>query len=162
MELSLLFFLVGLFIFTANLFVKGKRSSIQFLVFFGSGVIACGILSIITSSPFYPMVQISRIEMLAIGGLAGIVLWAAEKEKLINKPGIQYFATIILGLILTGLYYGLMFLYTTFAKTTYRIGGNKTPLFLSFLLVGFLIAFGYTFPQRWFVQLKSKKDVNPM
>ena len=156
MELSLLFFLVGLFIFAANLFVRKKDSSIQFLVFLLSGIVACGILSMITSSPLYPMVQISRLEMLVIGGIAGIVLWAAEKEKLINKPGIQYFTTIILGLILTGLYYGLMFLYTVFTKTTYRIGENKTPLFLSLLLIGFLIAFGYTFPQRWFVQRESR------
>ncbi|RKY53391.1 MAG: hypothetical protein DRP89_06280 [Candidatus Neomarinimicrobiota bacterium] len=161
MESSLLFFLVGLFIFATSLFVRKNRSSIQFMVFLGSGIIACGILSIITSSLLYPIVQISRIGMIVMGGLAGIVLWVAERGKLINRPGIQYFSTIILGLILTGLYYGLMFFYTTFVKTSYRIGKNKTPLFLAFLLIGFLIAFGYTFPQRWFIQRKSKeKTIN--
>ena len=121
MESSLLFFLVGLFIFATSLFVRKNRSSIQFMVFLGSGIIACGILSIITSSLLYPIVQISRIGMIVMGGLAGIVLWVAERGKLINRPGIQYFSTIILGLILTGLYYGLMFFYTTFVKTSYRI-----------------------------------------
>jgi len=156
MESTLLFFLVGLSIFAAKYVAKNQPDGTRLLVFFASGTLAGGIVGLAAGSPFWPMVAIPRISMAAVGGLAAIIIYGSEKANLTNKPGIRYFATIFLGLVLAGLCYGFMRLYMTLAQLEFRTPSDKTVVILVWVFIGFLTMFGYTFPERWFFPQKGR------
>lgn len=160
MESLLLFFLVGLFIYLSKHLAKSKHEGIRFLTFFGSGILSGVLVGLVAGPPWPPSVQIPGGGVAVVGGLAGIVLYTADRGKLITRPGIQYFATILLGLVLAGLSYGFVLLYTTLARCEHRKPGEGILIPLVFLLIGFLTVFGYTFPERWFKQRQSRKKMD--
>ena len=147
MESSLLFFFVGLSIFGAKYFAGKRSEALRFVVFAGSGVLSTGIIALIAGSALFPMLRVPVGYWAVIGGIAGILLYAAERGGLIDKPGIRYITTVLLGSILAGVAYGLMVLYR--AVTRIDAGTPNNLLLLSFVLMGFLTVFGYTFPERW-------------
>lgn len=159
MESSLLFFLVGLSIFGGTHLTKSENETVQFLVYFGIGIVSGLILGLFISPPWPPSVQIPRGGVPVVTGLAGIILYAAEKKKLLTRPGLQYFATILLGLLIAGLSYGLLMIYQSLSNIEYRSPEEKIYIILVFLLIGFLTVFGYTFPERWFKQRKLRKNI---
>jgi hypothetical protein len=153
MESSLLFFFVGLSIFGAKHFVEKRSEALRFIVFAGSGVLSAGIIALIAGSALFPVLRVPAGFWAVVGGMAGIILYAAERSGLIDKPGIRYITTVLLGSILAGVAYGLMILYRTTTQIDSII--PKNLLFLSFVLMGFLTVFGYTFPKRW---LKKRNE----
>jgi len=154
MESLFLFFIVGLLIYVTKLLVKKQTPLIHFLSFVGSGFIGGGLITLITDYPLGPTMQIPWGITAIIGGLAGIILYGTERGKLVTRPGIQYFVTILLGLCLAGLSYVLVHLYTTFFRAGDMTLDRGALSLLVFVLVGFLTIFGYTFPERWFAQKK--------
>ncbi len=160
MESLFLFFLVGLTIFISTHFIKSARETDRFLIFLGSGILSGLLIGLLAGTPWPPSVQIPGGGVAVVGGLAGIVLYIADRGKLITRPGLQYFATILLGLVLAALSYGVVSLYTAFATVEHRIPEERTLVPLVFILVGFLTVFGYTFPQRWLKQHQSRKKMD--
>ena len=147
MESSLLFFFVGLSIFGAKHFMGKRSEALCFIIFVGIGVLSAGIIAFIAGSALFPVLRIPVGFWAVFGGVAGIILYTAERSGLIDKPGIRYITTILLGSILAGIAYGLMILYRTITRIDAFIPNNL--LLLSFVLMGFLTVFGYTFPERW-------------
>lgn len=154
MESALLFFLVGLSIFGAKHMVRERPEKIRSLAFLGIGLLSAGILGLFTQSSS----SISYIPwgiFSFIGGAAGLIIYGTDRFNLITRPGLQYVVTILLGLILAAVSYGFtMFYLTIMGRTGQNIGVNRT-LLMSFVLIGFLTIFGYTFPERWFKQRKD-------
>ena len=86
-----------------------------------------------------------------------MVLYLAEKRELVTKPGVKYFATFILGAILTALSYGIIALYRNLAGLAPLSSENNQIVLMILLLISFLIVFGYTFPERWFKQKNAQE-----
>lgn len=153
MESVFLFFLVGLSVFLIKHLVKNRSAGVQFLAYLGSGLFSGWVVGLAAGSALSAVAAIPREGAVVMGGLAGVILYAAERGGLLTRPGIRYFATILLGLVLAGLSYVMMVLYAGLGRgVAYRApaGGARVPL--TFVLVGFLTVFGYTFPERWFRQ----------
>ena len=158
MESTFLFSLVGLSIFGAKFLVKSASGTVRFSVFLGTGILAGVILVLAAGPPWPPSVQIPAGGVPVITGLAGILLYVAEKRSILTRPGLQYIATLLLGLLLAGLSYGIFLIYQSIAQLEYRSPQEKTAVILIFVLIGFLSIFGYTFPERWFNQRRSHEE----
>ena len=148
---SLLFFLVGLTIFIVKSQIKANRTVLRLLLFLVSGAVSGAIVGLITGSPLKPLMDMPWPGIALVGAMAGALLFTAEKWNLFVRPGIQYFITIILGLSLAGLTYLLSILYKGDAMT-YITMEQRTYILFVFLFIGFLIIFGYAFPERRFRQ----------
>ena len=162
MESSLLFFLIGLSVFFVDHFSRKERSIIRLFAFILAGLVTGGILGSFVKFPILMSVREPWIAMGMIGGLAGIILYPAAKDNWVSKPGLQYIATILLGLILAVLSYGLIKFYTVFSHSELLPQAVNTDfIFIAHLFMGFLIIFGYTFPLRWFKlkELRKEKEV---
>ncbi|MFH1940783.1 MAG: hypothetical protein ABIL68_01670, partial [bacterium] len=81
MESTFLFSLVGLSIFCTKFLVKSASEAIRFSVFFGTGILAGVILVLAAGPPWPPSVQIPAGGVPVITGMAGILLFAAEKRS---------------------------------------------------------------------------------
>ena len=150
MESSLLFFLVGLGIFGAKILTRGRPGAIRLLVFVAGGALSGLIIGLFSGSSLFMMFRIPWGIMPIIGATAGLVLYGADKSELIHKPGIQYAVTILLGSVLAGLSYGIISIYRMVSSETQTIFQPRNIIVLSYLLIGFLSVFGFTFPERWF------------
>ena len=157
MESALLFFVVGLSIFAAKFLVRERSETVRFFVFLGSGILSGGILGLLTGSSFSTL-NIPWGLFALIGGTAGLIIYGADRSKLITRPGIQYIATILLGFILAAISYGSMRLYMTITQIEIQNPNTARLLPLTFILIGFLTIFGYTFPERWFKMRKTYND----
>ena len=160
MESSLLFFFVGLAIFGVNRLVKTQREGVRMVGFLSTGIAAGFVVGLIVGTPWPESYHMPLSLVPAITGLAGILLYFAEKGQMITRPGIQYMATILLGLILTGLSYSFVWIYRHVNGLFPLSGQGKQLLFMLLLLVSFLTVFGYTFPERWFKRQASEKPQN--
>ena len=161
MEPLLLFFVAGLCIFLGRLTVKSERTALRLFAFVGSGILAGILIDFAVGPPWPPAISIPRGGSVVVTTLAGVVLYAADRGKLINRPGIRYFATILLGLVLAGLSYVSVRLYGTLAGVPYLYLAPRgsSLLLLVLTLVGFLTVFGYTFPERWFKQRQMQRKI---
>jgi hypothetical protein len=157
---SLLFFLVGLTIFIVKSQIKTEGKILRLLLFLISGAVSGAIVGLVTGSPLQPLMDIPWTGTALVGAIAGSLLFAAEKWSLFIRPGIRYFTSIILGLSLAGLTYLLCMLYK--ADSMHYISPNqRTYIVLVILFIGFLIIFGYAFPERRFRQKRPpEKDTD--
>ena len=155
MESALLFFLVGLSIFGAKYLVRNRHEKIQSLAFLGFGVLSASILGLFTQSSS-SILYIPWGIFPFIGGAAGLIIYGADRFKLITRPGLQYVVTILLGLILAAVSYGFTMFYMTIMGRPVQNSEVNRTLLMSFVLIGFLTIFGYTFPERWFKQRQAK------
>jgi hypothetical protein len=158
MEFALLFFMAGLFIFAVKHGVQEKSRSIQFMAFLVTGIVSGIIISFAAKPPWPDDMSIPRQAIPILAGLAGILLFIVERYKLISRPGILYFITIILGLIHACISYMLFIVYKFITSGSFQTPANGTGFFIVLLLIGFVTMFGYTFPERWFRQQKPKKE----
>ena len=125
--------------------VPGERCSVR------SNCRADHRISTVTADNIAEIMRQPDIDGALVGAMAGALLFTAEKWNLFVRPGIQYFITIILGLSLAGLTYLLSILYKGDAMT-YITMEQRTYILFVFLFIGFLIIFGYAFPERRFRQ----------
>ena len=102
-----------------------------------------------------------RLKLPAIVGLlAGLVLYIAEIINFFDLTGLQYFSTILPGLIHAGISYLFMKLYIILSNTGLTETKPITLKPLIFLLLSFVIFFGYTLPRRWIKREKTRKKDN--
>ena len=157
MESSLLFFFVGLAIFGVNRLVAHQPEWVRMVGFLSASIAAGFVVGLIAGTPWPESYHMPLSLVPAITGMAGILLYFSEKGRMITRPGIQYMATVLLGLMLTGLSYGFVWIYRH-ARGLFPLSGQgKQLLFMLLLLVSFLTVFGYTFPERWFKRTASEK-----
>ena len=150
MESSLFYFLVGLTIFFSKIVLKKLGGWQRFAVYGVSGAAAMGLLRMILGSPLYPILNIPVGVMSLMGAGAGSILFVADRWDMITKPGLQYFSTTILGIVVSATSYGMMCLFSSWSRQPIPSPGQGTLIPLFFVLMGFLIVFGYSFPERWF------------
>lgn len=148
MEWILLYFFVGLTVFATRHGVR-KKPRIQTAAVTAAGFLSSGVISLFMGSRLLWITRLPWPGMTLIGGLAALMILAAERKKWMSSPGLQYFSTIILGLLVAVCGYGLMRLYNTLAGFYLQQDDLRIMLPLSYLLIGFLMIFGYTFPERW-------------
>lgn len=152
MESTLVFFLVGLAIFGVKHLVVNQSETIRLAAYIFVGVAAGVILNLLSVSPWPPSIHMPWGLIPFITGLGGLLLFAAEKWGLITKPGLKYFSTILLGLFMTGGAYLFLLLYRILSGRDQLTPHGNQYIFMSLILICFLVVFGYTFPQRWFKQ----------
>jgi len=151
MESSLLFILVGFGIYLVNKFLGDKYPNHQHILFAVTGFLTAGIITTLAGVPWPHDQVLPWILILSVtGAVGGFLLFQAEKTQFIYKPGIQNFATLFLGLILSLLSYLLTWLFSKLTGYTLQTQQTQYLVPLSFIFIGFLIIFGYTFPARWF------------
>lgn len=151
MESSFLFFLVGFAIYLVKRFWGERNPHMLHIAFVVTGFLVAGILTGLAGVPWSHDRALPWILILSVtGGLGGILIYHADRTQFIFKPGIQNFATLFLGLLLSALSYLLTWLFSTL--TGYELQARQTHFLIpvSFIFIGFLIIFGYTFPARWF------------
>ena len=161
MESSLFYFLVGLSIFATNRMIKWKSESVRMLSFIVCGGVSGYLITLFAGTPWHAFGMIPPIGVPVITGLAGILLYVAEKNRFFTQNGIQYVATIVLGLILAGLSFGLLTVYHKIRGIGYLTSNESMTVFLMFLLMNFITVFGYTFPERWFKQKQIRDNSKP-
>lgn len=102
---TLLSFLVGFFIFIVNSRLKTERILLRLIIILTGGTLTGAIIGVATKSPMQPLLHIPWIGFAIMGFLTGILLFFAAHWSFFSKPGLQYFMTMILGLILAGSLY---------------------------------------------------------
>ena len=154
MESSILFLLVGISIYLIKIISKNQKETIRILEYPISGGITSTTIGLLEKNTLIPGLHFPIFGITIFGLVAGSLLYLAEKGHIFHQPGIQYFSTIILGLILACLFWGFTILYINIRKISHNSPGGNSGLFLVFILWGFIIVFGYAFPKRWFKQKK--------
>jgi hypothetical protein len=158
MAFSFLFFFVGFFIFLARSTVKKKGNVTQILIITLCGSLTSLGIGLGGGTSIMPQTHIPLGIFALIGGLTGLIIYFAEKGKFFTRAGIQYVATITLGLIVACLFWMAIFIYQKWFQPDLPMQGKGNTLFILFLLWGFLTIFGYTFPHRWFRQIKYPQN----
>lgn len=157
MESSLLFFLVGLSVYGVEKLMKDKAESMRLIAFVGAGLLSALVLGLLVGDSLFPWITLPAWWMPVMGGLAGLLMFGADRLRIVTRPGVRYIATLLLGAIMAGICYGLALL------AGVELGLNLDPntagriIPLTFVLVGFLTVFGYTFPARRF----GRRQQNP-
>lgn len=160
MQSTLLYFLLGLSIYLISLTTKKSRRIFKLLAYLETGFLGGLILGFITDFPLIPYIRLPWLALAVLGMLAGLILYIAEITDFFNTSGLHYFATLILGLIHAVLSYVFMKLYVILSFSGLQ---DTRPIFLPpliFLLLSFIIFFGYTFPRRWIEREKARKEKN--
>jgi len=152
MEQSLYFFLAGLTIFGINIFLTKKvKEWVRILAF----LLLPSLMLLFMSIFFGPLVPEhvnfpkQHIVLFLSGLFAGLVLYIADRTKLIFKPGIKYFATFFLGFLVSGISFGISSVFCSIYNFPEESIQQWEARILYFLLSGFLIVFGFTFPSRF-------------
>lgn len=150
MESIFLYIFMGASFYLVHRLSRKSRQTFQLLAFLETGFITGLILGFITDFPLTPQIRLPWLALAIIGLLAGSILYVAEKIDFFTSSGIQYFSTFIPGLIHAVISYFFMKLYLIISS----VGATGTqPVTLHpliFLLLSFVIFFGYTLPQRLF------------
>ncbi len=155
MESIFLYLIIGLSFYLVNVTTQKSRQIFKLLAFMETGLILGLILGFITDFPLTPHIRLPWLALAIIGLLAGLILYSAEKINFFTLTGIQYLATILLGFIHALISYLFMKLYIIISSVGLPETESITLQPLIFLLLSFVIFFGYTFPKRWFLK-KSK------
>ncbi|HHS14340.1 MAG TPA: hypothetical protein ENN03_11325 [bacterium] len=148
MEWILLYFFVGLTVFVTRHATR-KKPGTQIAALTAAGFISSSLVSLLMGSRLLWITRLPWPGMAVTGGLAALMILAAERKNWMSSPGLRYFSTIILGILVAVCGYGLMRLYNILAGFYLQQDDLRIMLPLSYLLIGFLMIFGYTFPERW-------------
>lgn len=143
-----LFFLIGLFIFIVHFLLRRKPIRVQWPGLILAGLVGGALASLDRIPWISGNLQIPSFAPILVGLTAGIGILISDRISLFQKEFLQFFATLLIGLsiaIVTALWllpYWLL---------NYP-GKHFSPLsvILTFFVIGFLTAFGYTLPRRWF------------
>jgi len=157
MESLFLYILIGVSFYLINIATKKSRQIFRLLAYMETGFILGLMLGFITDFPFTPHVRLPWLALAFIGLLAGLILYSAEKINFFNVSGLKYLATLILGLIHAVISYFFMKLYIIISTVGLTETEPVTLHPLIFLLLGFIIFFGYTLPKRWFKNTAENK-----
>lgn len=150
MESVFLYILMGVSFYIVHQANRKSRQIFKLLGYLETGFISGLILGFITGFPLTPHIRLPWLALALIGLLAGLILYGAEKIDFFTSSGIQYFSTLIPGLLHAVISYFFMKLYLIISSVGTSETKPVTLHLLIFLLLSFVIFFGYTFPQRLF------------
>jgi hypothetical protein len=146
----LLFFGIGLAVFVVRIAVRTWPPWTGAVAAGFSGTAAGGVLALARVRVPTPGFELPIWFLPWIGLLAGALIAAAEQTGLFRRPLLRFFTTPVLGFSLA-FCGGLSLLAFLAANLGIRSAlGFAWPVSASFLVIGFVTAFGYTFPRNWF------------
>ena len=157
MEHAVLFFFCGLALYAARRLVLRRNTAEKFLLLLMplTGAVFGLLLLRYTGSPWSGLTAIPGVFVVIFCVLGALLLALAETLGIIRKPGIQYFATLVVSVAVTLLFYLALAVYFLASGVTLPGPGTRNALLLLLLLHSFLMAFGYTFPARLFVKRET-------
>jgi len=158
MEASLLLILVGAAQFAASRLTSRRSGWFRLAALALSGTAVTGILYFAGALRFRPILSFPFGAALFSGALSGIILFRAEKTSLLTGRRTRAFSTLILGLI-----HGILCVaaFTAVGRLFHPLWlppGSTLQVAAVCLLVGFLIFFGYTLPQRHFLNRQRQSE----
>jgi len=157
MESYLLYFSVGLVLFFAKLLVQSRSVWTRLAVFLFTGAAAGFGVGVLAGFPM-PAVLIPDYMGAFIGLFSGALIFWIDDHKWITRPGLAYIITIVPGLILALLIYGLTWAYMLLTGMSAQASITGMQMWSLFIAVGFSIVLGFTFPERWFRRRGLLKD----
>ncbi len=161
MEPLFLYIFIGLVIFGVKVLTQGRAQRLGLPGFIAGGVIAGAVIPLLTRTPLGPAIAVPGTVPVIFGALAGVILYFAETWGITTRPGIRYASTLILGVILGVLAWGVTALVGSVTSDVIILTSQGVLRYTIFLLAGFLTAFGYTFPERWFRQSRNTESTSP-
>lgn len=143
-----LFFLIGLGLFIVHFLLRRKPFSLRWMGVVLAGILG-GALASLDRLPFVSgTLPIPSFGPIPVGFTGAIGILIADRISLFQKEFLQFFATLLIGIFI-GVVTALWLLPYWFLRYS---GVHVSPLslILTFFVIGFLTAFGYTLPRRWF------------
>ncbi|MBN2202384.1 hypothetical protein JW777_10550 [bacterium] len=150
MSALLLFFAIGLAEFSAFAVWQGRPPRHLFFILPAAGLAAGALIEILPVR--FPAFGFHFPDGLAVwlGAVSGMIVALVESRQGFRKSFLPFFITPLLGFILAAAAAALVWL-TAFLRgprlTAAELFG---PVLLVSGLIGFITAFGYTLPRRWF------------
>jgi hypothetical protein len=141
------YFAFGLAVFLARLPFRNRGRRTRLVSFLAGGI--C--LSLIAAF-FGAKTAASRFTMpsgmvVAVGAISALVLFMADEKKWAGRFWFRFFLTPVLGLIIA---LASTAVFAFLSLLTMARADRWPAVFFTFMLMGLLAAFGYTFPDRWF------------
>ena len=158
MEASLLLILVGAAQFAASRLTSRRPDWFRLSALVFSGMIVSGILYFAGALRFRPILSFHFAAALFFVALSGILLYRAEKTSLLTGRRTQSFSTLILGLIHGILSYAAFAAVGRLFHPPWLPSASPLQTAAVCLLVGFLIFFGCTMPQRHFLNRQRQSE----
>jgi hypothetical protein len=146
----LLFFLIGMAQFGVHVWLRRRQPVVRFASYVVSGILVGGVIALLPIPIPTPEFHFPAQGIPLIGALSGILIGAADKFRLFNRQLLQFFITPALSLILAFVSVVIMLFYLIITRQENLIRPHLFPISLTFMLIGFMTIFGYTFPRRWF------------
>lgn len=150
MESTLMFFLIGLSVFAVKRLTAERSDGWRLLCFVAAGTGGGALVAYLAGHPLSPAVNYPAWLVVPTGAFAGWLCFWAESRSLLNRPGIQYLATLLLGLITAAFTWGAAQVYRLFADLEVQMTLSGGEAAIIWITVGFVTLFGYTFPERLF------------
>jgi hypothetical protein len=146
----LLYFVIGLAEFLAFAAWQGRPPRLRFFILFAAGLAAGALIAILPVR--FPAFGFHFPAGLAvwIGGVSGLLLALIENKQGFRKSILPFFITPLLGLILAAAAAVGVWLTALLRGPRLTAAELFGPVLLVSGLVGFMTAFGYTLPRRWF------------
>ncbi len=150
MSALLLFFAIGLAEFSGYAAWQGRPARLLLLILPAAGIAAGALIEVLPVR--FPAFGFHLPAGLAIwiGGVSGLLLALVESGQGFRKSFLPFFITPLLGFILAAAAAAFVWL-TAFLRGP-RLTATELfgPVLLVSGLIGFVTAFGYTLPRRWF------------
>jgi len=160
MESIFLFLLVGILIYFTGYFSRQKTDRIRCALFLSAGLVSSTILGLIEPVRLVPGLTLPPAALSVAGLMAGLLLFWVEKRQFFTRPGIQFVATPLFGIVLAVTFYGLTAGLIAATHTHEKFAAYKRELFILYFLWGFIVVFGYAIPARWFKQNSERSRLS--
>jgi hypothetical protein len=146
----LLYFVIGLAEFSAFAAWQSRPPRLLFFILPAAGLVTGALISVLPVR--FPAFGFHFPAGLAvwIGGVSGLLLALIENKQGFRKSILPFFITPLLGLILAAAAASAVWLTALLRGPRLTAAELFGPVLLVSGLVGFMTAFGYTLPRRWF------------
>ena len=146
----LLFFVIGLAEFAAFASWQGRPPRLRFFILFAAGLAAGAVIEVLpVRLPAFGFHFPAGLAVW-IGGVSGLLLALVESRQGFRKSLLPFFITPLLGLVLAAAAAAAVWLTALLRGPRLTAAEIFGPVLLVSGLVGFMTAFGYTLPRRWF------------
>lgn len=158
MEATLLFFLIGLAVFTVKRITVHQSTAMRLACFVVVGALAGGLVGWLAGHPMNPAVLYPPWLVVFSGAFVGLLCFWAEVKTLLMRPGLQYVMTLLLGVLTAAFTWGVAWLYRLLVPVEVHMVLRSDQEAIIWIAVGFVAIFGYTFPERYFKPSTLKGD----
>jgi hypothetical protein len=146
------YFAVGLSIFLARLPFRKKGKWIRLASFLTGGLCASLIAALFGAETAAFRFAMPPGMVPVLGAIAGLVLFTADERKWAQRFWLRYFLTPLLGLAVASILIAIFAGYSILTGHEAAWAGQWPAVLFTFVLMGLLAVFGYTFPDRWFAE----------